>query len=218
MSERQMHGLSFEDWFRDTFTNNNSAASATGKWDISNPTYKGEFTAHVSAFQGLPVFIKTCKYGTSINFGDALRQFNNTEDFLLIVGFWIRAGNAKKFVSVKAKKVTHKVWHQLFAKVVTPDELKNDRMETADIKIKLEKLDTTIKKTPSFQEARRKAQEEKKTLPPMEIVINPKIDSKNRRRLQCSLPFQTFWEKIAVEPSFQYEKCTFWGVEVPMLL
>lgn len=26
------------------------------------------------------------------------------------------------------------------------------------------------------------------------IVINPKIDSKKQRRIQCSLPFRDFWE------------------------
>jgi hypothetical protein len=217
MAEVQRHGLDFEDWFRETFTNNAHSGSMTGKWDILNPSYKSKFAKYVATYRGLPVSIKTCKYGSSINFGDALRQFNNTEDFLLIVGFWLRAGAKKKFVSVKAAKVTHKVWHQLFAQVITPGELKKDRLSNEEIKKKIEKLDLTIKSTAKYQEARKKAQEEKEMLPPMEIILNPKIDSKNQRRLQCSLPFQTFWAKFAVEPAFQNQECTFWGVEVPAL-
>ena len=56
------------------------------------------------ALRKLPVSIKTCKYGSSIGFGDALRQFENEEDFLLIVGFWKQAGAFKNFVAVEAAK------------------------------------------------------------------------------------------------------------------
>jgi hypothetical protein len=217
MAEVQRHGLDFENWIRETFTNNTHTGLMTDKWDIPNPSYKAKFSRYVYTYRGLPVSIKTCKYGSPIGFGDALRQFNNTVDFLLIVGFWLRAGEKKKFVSVKAAKVTHKVWHQLFAQVVTPGELKKDRLTSEEIKMKIERLDLTIKSTPRFQDARKKAKEEKGKLPPMEIVLNPKIDSKNQRRLQCSLPFQTFWTKFAVEPAFQHQKCTFWGEEVPSL-
>jgi hypothetical protein len=217
MPEVQKHGLDFENWIRDTFTNNGHSGSMTDKWDISNPVYKAKYARYVSTFRGLPVSIKTCKYGSPIGFGDALRQFNNTVDFLLIVGFWQRAGEKKKFVSVKAVKITHKVWHKLFAHVVTEGELKKDRLTNEEIKKKIERLDLTIKSTARYQDARKKAKEEKSKLPPMEIVLNPKIDSKNQRRLQCSLPFETFWAKFAAEPKFAHNKCTFWGVEVPSL-
>lgn len=217
MAERQVHGLNFENWIRTTFTNNAHAGSMTEKWDIENPSWNTKAAKYVSAFRALPVSIKTCKYGTSINFGDALRQFKNTNDFLLIVGFWIRSGNKKKFVSVKAVSIASKSWRQLFAQVVTPEELKKDRLSTEQIERKIKKLDSTIKNTANYKEARIKAQEEKKALPQMEIVLNPKIDSKNQRRLQCSLPFQIFWTKFASEPSFRHEKCAFWGVDVPSL-
>ena len=217
MAEVQRHGLDFENWIRETFTNNAHGGSMTAKWDILNPSYKAKFARQVATYRGLPVSIKTCKYGTPINFGDALRQYGNTEDFLLIVGFWLRAGDGKKFVSVKAAKVTHKVWHQLFAEVITPGELKKDRLSSEEIKKKIEKLDLTIKSTARYRDARKKAREEKEKLPQMEIVLNPKIDSKNQRRLQCSLPFQTFWAKFAAEPAFQNQNCTFWSVEVPSL-
>jgi hypothetical protein len=34
-----------------------------------------------------------------------------------------------------------------------------------------------------------------------ELVINPKIDSKTQRRIQCSLPFSTFWRIAGRSPS-----------------
>ena len=32
------------------------------------------------------------------------------------------------------------------------------------------------------------------------LRINPKIDSKKQRRIQCSLPFNAFWKHIGEDP------------------
>ncbi|MGI8641849.1 MAG: hypothetical protein ACR2MG_18115 [Pyrinomonadaceae bacterium] len=161
--------------------------------------------------------MKTCKFGSPIGFGDAIRQFDNTQDFLLIVGFWLSSGAMKKFLSVKAVKVAAGEWHKLFLETITEEELEKDRLKPEEIQRKIYGLDRTIKMTSSYLDARKQAKAEKQALPKMEIVLNPKIDSKIQRRLQCSLPFSIFWEKFAGESPIKNETCTFWGETVPLL-
>lgn len=131
----------------------------------------------------MPVSIKTCKNNCPIGFGDALRQFHIDEDFLLIVGFWEQSGIHKNFVSVEAVKITSAEWRSLFSPLLMQD---------------LQTLDSVIKdKTIYYAEVRRKAKEIKRLFAPTKIVLNPKIDSKEQRRLQCSLPFKFFWQDFA---------------------
>ncbi len=214
---RQQHGMDFEKWIKTTFFKSYHQTGYTDKWDALNVEFKKETLKYTSNFLGLPVSMKTCKYGAPIGFGDAIRQFDNTQDFLLIVGFWLSSGLGKKFLSVKAVKVTKAEWHKLFAEAVTEEELEKDRLKPEEIERKIYGLDRTIKLTSSYLDARKQAKAEKKALPKMEIVLNPKIDSKNQRRLQCSLPFHIFWEKFAEESPFKDETCKFWGKTVPLL-
>src|SRR5215213_3106431 len=156
MPEKQIHGLDFEKWIKDTFFESYVQTSYTDKWDATSVVFKNEFLMHAMTFQGLPISIKTCKYGSPIGFGDAIRQYENSQDFLLFVGFWTKAGNARKYVSVKAVKITKTEWHGLFTGAVTEKELIDDRLdsEPEDIGTKLYHLDNTIKTTPFYKKAR----------------------------------------------------------------
>ena len=152
-------------------------------------------------FRHLPVSIKTCKNCCPIGFGDALRQFKNEEDFLLVVGFWEQSGVNKNFVSVEAVKVTAQIWHNLF-QLLTAEDLKL--------------LDSTIKdRETHYAEARKLAKEIKKSLPPTKMILNPKIDSKIQRRLQCSLPFEAFWSDVAKKESSRNIECELFDERVP---
>jgi hypothetical protein len=219
MPEKQVHGLDFEKWIKDTFFESYQQTAYTDKWDAISVVFKKEFLTQAMTFQGLPVSIKTCKYGSPIGFGDAIRQYENAQDFLLFVGFWTKAGNARKYVAVKAVKISKQEWHELFTGAVTEKELAEDRLETEAeaVGTKLYHLDKTIKTEPFYKTARALAKAEKKALPEMQIVVNPKIDSKSQRRLQCSLPFKLFWSKFAGEEAFQSDGCTFWGEKVPLM-
>jgi hypothetical protein len=222
MPEKQIHGLDFEKWIKDTFFESYVQTSYTDKWDATSVVFKKEFLTHAITFQGLPVSIKTCKYSAPIGFGDAIRQYENSQDFLLFVGFWTNAGSARKYVSVKAVKISKTDWHGLFTGAVSEEELVEDRLESEETEFKqigskLYHLDETIKTTPFYKKARELAKAEKKALPEMQIVVNPKIDSKNQRRLQCSLPFKIFWSRFAGEEAFKNDNCTFWGEKVPLM-
>lgn len=177
MAEVQLHGFDFENWIKKTFFDEFSVPFPySNKWDI--PTEFNTLQIVPKEFRNLPVSVKTCKNLSPIGFGDALRQFEIDEDFLLIVGFWEQSDGNKNFVAVEAVKVTVEDWKNLF-----------EPLTEKDIKL----LDSTIKNREThYSEVRKLAKEIKKSFAKTKIVLNPKIDSKIQRRLQCSLPFKTF--------------------------
>lgn len=200
MAEVQRHGFDFENWVKETFFAK-FEAKYTQKWDI--PKEANYLTKVPKSFHKLPVSIKTCKYGSPIGFGDALRQYNNNEDFLLIVGFWTQSGNNKNFVAVESVMVLAKVWKSLFLPLDAND---------------LILLDSTIKNIElHYSEARKKAKEIKLSdkFRQTKMVLNPKIDSKTQRRLQCSLPFGIFWKELANKESYVKLDSELFGEKVP---
>jgi hypothetical protein len=217
---RQQHGLNFEDWIKTTFFQSFTQTGYTDKWDATNISFYSKYAVHTSAFGGLPVSMKTCKYNSSINFGDAKRQFENNEDFLLIVAFWQNSGLHKNVVSIGAVKIDAEVWQNLF---VTEEEAETDSYETylgSKTIEKLRELDHGIKREqlPSYVDARNFAKRAKSNLPKgISMSINPKIDSKSQRRLQCSLPFSVFQDMFKTQFAFQSGNATFWGETVPTL-
>jgi hypothetical protein len=176
--EVQRHGVVFEEWIRNTFFAGYRPPDYTQRWDIP---------ANVNTNHGgIPVNPKAAKFGTPVDLGDALRQFDIQEPFLLIVGFWQQDGAVKRFVNVQAVRVEPEQWRRLWGSVTRAD---------------LERLDALIK-DPSRDvlAARREAQAVKRRPPFTEAVIqvNPKIDAK-QRRLQCSLRFADFFTHLAPE-------------------
>ena len=194
--EVQQHGLVFEQWVRDTFFEGFRPKSYTQKWDIP---------AAVNKTHGLvPVNPKATKFGTPVDLGDALRQIQISEPFMLIIGYWQQTGDTKRIVNIVAPTITPEQWQKLWAPVTLAD---------------LKKLDAVIKDrslTPA--QARDRAQAIKKAPPFSQsiIVVNPKIDSKGQRRLQCSLRFADLFKHLApdADASVQ-EKPTLWGVDYP---
>ena len=104
MVEVQNHGFMFENWIKDTFFNG-YRGGYSDKWDVP---------VEFNSKNKLPVSIKTAKYGSTIGLGDAIRQFNTNEDFLLIVGFWKQEGKLKHIVNVSAVVVKKEVWKNLW--------------------------------------------------------------------------------------------------------
>lgn len=199
MAEVQRHGFDFENWVVRTFFVP-STTRYTQKWDVNHEFNRLEIIPET--MRHLPVSIKTCKYGSPIGFGDALRQFSLSEDFLLIVGFWRQDGASKNFVAVEAVKVTASQWRSLFAPI------------SAEVLLQLDRI---IKDpTTHYTTARMAAKNAKKGLPftAAQIVLNPKIDSKTQRRLQCSLGFDTLWRMVGKSP-YSNVQCTLFGKSVP---
>lgn len=198
MPEVQLHGFDFENWIKKTFFADFNV-SYSHKWDI--PAEFNALEIVPKEFRYLPVSIKTCKNRCPIGFGDALRQFSVNEDFLLIVGFWEQSGANKNFVAVEATKVKFRDWRNLFQPLTETD---------------LKLLDSTIKnKELHYGEVRNLAKKIKKAFPPTKIILNPKIDSKSQRRLQCSLPFSIFWSDFVKKESYRNIESSLFGERVP---
>jgi len=192
----QSHGLLFEQWLRKTFFGGYEPESHTQKWDIP---------AAANADHGrIPVNPKAAKHGTPIGLGDALRQFNINEPFLLIAGFWEQAAPLeKRWTNAQVVKVTPEKWTGLWQPITRTD---------------LEKLENVIKdKSLSLEAARARAQVIKAQFPFTAAVIqvNPKIDA-SQRRLQCSLRFDDFFKHLApaASPAPQSNPQVF-GVALP---
>ncbi|PQV64815.1 hypothetical protein B1R32_10382 [Abditibacterium utsteinense] len=192
--EIQEHGFTFETWIRATFFDSHEASSYTGKWDIAKD-------ANIN-YGGLPVSVKTAGYGSPVGFGDALRQFRIEEDFLLIVGFWKQEKEKKRIVNIVAAPITTLRWQSLWHPITFED---------------LSQLDAVIKnRTLTYQQARTEAQRIKSQLPftQAHMTVNPKIDSKTQRRLQCTLGFSNLFSILAPEADQKaLDKPKLFGVE-----
>lgn len=198
-AEVQHHGVVFEQWIRDTFFDGYQPPGYTQKWDIPAEANREH--------GGLPVNPKAIKYGTPIGLGDALRQYDIDEPFILLLGYWQQEGPAKRFVKIVAARVEPAQWRALWGNVDRGD---------------LERLDQVIKnRDADYRDVRRAAQAMKQR-PPYDssiIVLNPKIDSKGQRRLQCSLRFADFFAHLApgLDPAPEATPAL-WGVPFPGLI
>lgn len=190
------HGLVFERWIRDTFFGGYKPASYTQRWDIPASANREH--------GGIPVSPKVAKVGTAVDLGDALRQYEIDEPFMLIIGFWAQDGDEKRFVNIISPVVTPEAWRKLWGPVTHAD---------------LRRLDALVKDTgPSIEEVRRRALQ-MKNAPPFTgaiIQVNPKIDDRGQRRLQCSIRFNDVFQYLApdADPKPQAEPSLF-GVSYP---
>jgi len=194
--EVQQHGLAFETWIRDTFFDGYVPPGYTQKWDIPAEANLRH--------GGVPVNPKAAKYRTPVDLGDALRQYDITEPFILAVGYWVQEGDEKRFVNIVAPRIEPDAWRRLWGPVTRAD---------------LERLDAVIKdRSLTYREARKQAQAIKDA-PPFThavIVMNPKIDSKGQRRLQCSLRSDDLYQHLAPEAPTGVQKTpSLWGVPFP---
>lgn len=191
--EVQQHGLVFEAWVRDTFFAGYQPPGYTQKWDIP-----AAINRHHG---GLPVNPKATKYKTSVDLGDALRQFDIDEPFILIIGYWEQEGAHKRIVNIVAPVISPATLRQLWGDITRAD---------------LARLDALIKdRSLDYREVRKQAQAMKNS-PPFNtslITLNPKIDSKGQRRLQCSLSFPKVFKYLAPgADAGRQEPPVLWGV------
>ena len=194
--EVQRHGLVFEQWVRDTFFDGYRPAHYTQKWDIPAAANKNH--------GAVPVNPKAAKYGTPVDLGDALRQFNIEESFILVIGFWQQIGEEKRFVNIVAPRIDPVQWRKLWGPITLAD---------------LERLDAVIKDRSLTPEQARALARKIKSAPPFTqsvIVVNPKIDSKTQRRLQCSVRFDDVFKHLAPSGHREaLEQPALWGVPFP---
>ena len=159
MSERQKHGFDFE---AKALASIGAIPSAgyTDKWD--------------GMVNGIPVSVKVSKYGGDVEMADYFRNEANTEDFILIVGFW--EGAKDNFVETYALYIKGDEWAGLFHK------------ETG---AKFKELITTI--TNSYDDdAKWKAsikELKKEWSAHTSNLIRPRFkrDHKTQKRIQCAI-------------------------------
>lgn len=188
MVEVQEHGFAFERWVRDTFFDGYEG-NYMQKWDVLPEG--NQHPAVPASHRGLPVSIKTAGFGSPIGLGDALRQRGTDVDFLMIAGFWHQRTETEKwFEAIGAVRFSAEAWASLWGTL------------TLDL---IAELDALVKDTSvSYHSVRSAAQEWKARHVKdsgSRIVLNPKIDSTKQRRVQCSLPFDTFWEFAGATPA-----------------
>jgi hypothetical protein len=223
MAERQKHGLDFENWVRETFTTNQKLPP-TAEWDIANPNYRKKYEAQTMIYGNRPVSIKARKDQSDIYLGDALRQYNIKQEFLLIVGSYRQAGNKKIFYEVSVSLISPVDWHELFAEAITPGEIYNDRLSAEEMGAKIRDFDDLVSdKQPHYKALRKMAKEAKKKIPKMEIRLDQKIGSDGpgkakQRRLQCRLPYYTFYTKFRRMLEVHADgRARLWGETIPDL-
>lgn len=194
--EVQQHGYIFEKWVRDTFFAHYQAPSYTQEWDVAKSANK--------KYGGLPVSIKTTKYGSSVDLGDALRQFTLNEDFMIIIGYWKQEGPRKRIVNIVAATVTPALWQSLWAPITLQD---------------IKALDAAVKNRAVTPAQARADAHKIKSQPPFTralMTVNPKIDNKHQRRLQCSLRFDLVFSRLAPKAdSSPQEKPALFGIAPP---
>jgi len=110
----------------------------------------------------------------------------------------------KRFVTIAAPRIEPAAWRKLWGPVTRAD---------------LERLDAIIKDKSLTPEQAREAAKKIKSAPPFTeavIEVNPKIDSKTQRRLQCSLRNADFFQHLAPAADAKpQEHAALWGVEFP---
>lgn len=195
-AEVQHHGVVFEKWVRDTFFDGYTPTSYTQKWDI--PADANRTHGHI------PVNPKAAKYGSPVDLGDALRQFDIDEPFLLVIGYWQQHGAEKRFVNIVAPRLEPAQWRALWHPITRAD---------------LARLAAVIKDRSLTPAQARAAARKIKNAPPFtlsRIVVNPKIDSKSQRRLQCSLRFADVFTHLAPAADLApHPRPSLWGIEFP---
>ena len=200
MVEVQAHGFSFEKWIRNHFFSGYQGTYMQ-KWDV--PPDHNVDASVPEKYRHLPVSIKTAKIGSPIGLGDVLRQRQIDHDFLMIVGFWEqRTAVEKWFVDVGFAAFDAAAWQKLWGQLTLEEILSVDK--------------AVKNQNEHYSIVRAKAQQWK-TKPEVRtstLVINPKIDSKIQRRIQCSLPYATFWNFAGRNPAPQ-DYPELWGHVFP---
>lgn len=172
----QLHGKKIEDLIKNTFQGSaDSFREITAKFDIE---------AKFDKERNLDTSIKASK-SLIIEMADARRFFSNQEPFRLLVCRYKQTGKKKEFYEINEIFLTQEILTEIKGNIPY---------------LEVEKFHNSLKDFPigKHKEARAFAQDRKKELLEKfksSIILNPKIDSKNQRRLQCSLNLNEIYEK-----------------------
>jgi hypothetical protein len=146
----------------------------TNEWDIP-----AEFNRQTAR----PISIKCIRWGNPIYLGDALRQRKIKEPFEMVLGFYEpeTSSGLARLKALHHVVILPEVWSHYWGEIGLAD---------------IETLSAGIKNKPLAQAqsyASRMARQLRDK--PGIIDLNPKVN-KDQRRIQCSIPFERFYEDI----------------------
>lgn len=165
--ENQSHGKLFEIYIRDLFLN--------GKDDGSKPLDAFDIKACKETC-GVPVSIKMTKSET-ICLADAQRAFSIDHSFKMIVGAYRQEGDEKCVWQIYEFNITADEWS------ILKGNLDLELIANFNQKIKSYPIGKHSEGRKYSRDFKKKMNEKYNSF----LKINPKIDSKNQRRLQCSI-------------------------------
>jgi len=197
-TERQAHGFIFQDWVVGKFLD----MAYTADWDIPKK---------INHITNKNVSIKTSLWKSGgVGLGDILNQFNINDDFQMLVAFYEIIKDRKKVVNIQLVTISKDKWREMWGNLKEEDLYKFIGL-----------VKSSHGKNLSGQELddfRENIQKEKKEIfkdYDGKFSIHPKIDSKKQRRVQCSLPFNTFFREFNIENE-KMETYNFWGKEIKL--
>ena len=194
-TERQAHGFIFQDWIISKFLD----MAYTAKWDIPK---------EINPLSNKSVSIKTAKYRGGVGLGDALTQFRINEDFQLLVAFYEESENIKKIVNVQLIDIPLIKWKEMWGNLTEEKLLELNNFIKSD-----EGRNINGAELDRFRaNVQRKKNEILKDYTG-KFSLNPKIDSKTQRRLQCSIGFNTLFETFGLNDEVM-TYCELWGESV----
>lgn len=167
----QAHGFAFEDMVKAS-----SYFSGASNFKRSH-TEDFDIEARFDKRLGIPTSVKTTK-SKSIALADARRFWRCSSDFRLVVGVYTQNGEVKDFSKVYEFTITQAIHSEIVGSV------------SLEFVEKFHEIIST-KSLQDYQTARNVAKALNDLRPKSLISLNPKIDSKTQRRLQCSISIDT---------------------------
>lgn len=195
-TERQSHGFIFQNWIIGKFLD----MAYTSKWDIPK---------EINHISNKNISIKTAKWKAGVGLSDALKQFDIDDDFQLLVAFYKGGTNVrKKVVNMQLIDISKEKWKELWGNMT------KDKLKEFDSFIKSrEHRNLTGSRLNEFRAEVQRRKRDMLSWYNGKIVLNPKIDSKNQRRLQCGIPFKTLFEEFGLNKEIM-RTYTLWGEEI----
>jgi hypothetical protein len=195
MSKNQSHGIQIEKLIKNEFELMPGKVSYFSKsnqdWDLDS-NFDDELN--------LPTSIKTSKLESDIIYlSDARRFFSLTESFRLLLCPYIQADENKVFQKLYEYIINIDILNRLYGELSYTDiEVFHNLIQISNIK------DATVAHVFS-----KKYKQENISNKKSYITINPKIDSKDQRRVQCSIKISTLNKFITPNIYEKYKNLIF---------
>lgn len=201
MTSNQLHGKKFEDFIK-------ACGLFPGASDSSRSVNAGfDIEARFDRARGLPTSVKASG-NNIVALSDARRFFELDEDFRMIVGRYDQVGRQK-------------VFSQIHEFILTRAAISELRGEVSKSQVEAFHNGLLLPRFPkgSHIEARAWAASQKLALAGLQtrIVLNPKIDSKTQRRLQCSVSLEALRSVCVTADSYTLHDTSIGDFVLPVI-